>query len=165
MVVFDSSTLILLARIDALELFISNFSGRVLMPKKVAREVLIKDGEETTLLAALIDGGSIEVLSVDDRKLPAKLAKDFSMDLGEAEAIALALEKKGAVVATDDRNAIRACKLLKMDFITAVAVLIRAAEKKLLSRREALLKLERLASIGRYKKSIIADARRQIKGG
>ena len=165
MVIFDSSTLILLARTEVLEVFISNFSGQVFMPEKVKEEVLIKDGEETLQVAALIDGGSIGVLSVDDRKLLQKLMDDFNMDLGEAEAIALALKKKGAAVATDDKNAIRACKLLKIDFITALAVLIRAAEKKLLSKSEALLKLERLESIGRYKKSIIADARRQIKGG
>jgi predicted nucleic acid-binding protein len=165
MVIFDSSTLILLARTEMLEVFISDFSGQVFMSERVKEEVLIKDGEETLQVAALIDGGSIGVLRVDDRKLPRKLVEDFSIDLGEAEAITLALKKKGTVIATDDKNAIRACKLLRIDFITAIAILIRAAEKKLLSKSEALLKLERLESIGRYRKSIIADARKQIRGG
>ncbi len=165
MVIFDSSTLILLARTEALELFISNFGGQVLIPEKVKEEVLMKDGPETLQVAALVDGGTISVLRVTDRKLPQKLVKDFNIDLGEAEAITLALHKKGAVVANDDRNAIRACKLLKIDFITAIAILIRATEKKRFSRSEALLKLEKLQSIGRYKKSIIADAKREIKGG
>ena len=165
MVVFDSSTLILLARTEVLEVFISNFPGQVLIPEKVREEVLMKDSEESPQITALIHGKRIGVLRVDDRKLPQKLMEDFNIDLGEAEAITLALQKKGAVVATDDRNAIRACKLLKIDFITAIAILIRAAEKKLFSRSEALLKLDKLASVGRYKKLIIADARRQIKGG
>ena len=165
MVIFDSSTLILLARTEVLEVFITNFTGQVLIPEKVKEEVLMKDGTEMLQVAALIEGGQISVLRVSDRKLLQKLVEDFNIDLGEAEAITLALQKKGAMVATDDRNAIRACKLLKLDFITAIAILIRAAEKKLFSRSEALLKLEKLEAIGRYKKSIIADAKKQIKGG
>ena len=165
MVIFDSSTLILLARTEVLEVFITNFTGQVLIPEKVKEEVLMKDGTEMLQVAALIEGGQISVLIVSDRKLLQKLVEDFNIDLGEAEAITLALQKKGAMVATDDRNAIRACKLLKLDFITAIAILIRAAEKKLFSRSEALLKLEKLEAIGRYKKSIIADAKKQIKGG
>ena len=165
MVIFDSSTLILLARTEVLEVFIANFTGQVLIPEKVKEEVLMKDGTEMLQVAALIEGGQISVLRVSDRKLLQKLVEDFNIDLGEAEAITLALQKKGAMVATDDRNAIRACKLLKLDFITAIAILIRAAEKKLFSRSESLLKLEKLEAIGRYKKSIIADAKKQIKGG
>ena len=165
MVIFDSSTLILLARTEVLEVFIANFTGQVLIPEKVKEEVLVKDGTEMLQVAALIEGGQISVLRVSDRKLLQKLVEDFNIDLGEAEAITLALQKRGAMVATDDRNAIRACKLLKLDFITAIAILIRAAEKKLFSRSEALLKLEKLEAIGRYKKSIIADAKKQIKGG
>lgn len=68
------------------------------------------------------------------------------------------------MVAADDRNAIRACRLLKIEFITAIAILIRAAEKEL-NKGEAVLKLEKLETIGRYKKAIIADARKNIKGG
>ncbi|HAS16558.1 MAG: hypothetical protein A2Y48_09800 [Nitrospirae bacterium RIFCSPLOW2_12_42_9] len=165
MVIFDSSTLILLARTEVLEVFIANFTGQVLIPEKVKEEVLVKDGTEMLQVAALIEGGQISVLRVSDRKLLQKLVEDFNIDLGEAEAITLALQKRGAMVATDDRNAIRACKLLKIDFITAIAILIRAAEKKLFSRSESLLKLEKLEAIGRYKKSIIADAKKQIKGG
>jgi len=35
MIIFDASTLILLARIDLLELFLSTFQGRIAIPKKV----------------------------------------------------------------------------------------------------------------------------------
>ena len=55
--------------------------------------------------------------------------------------------------------------MLKIEFITAIAVLIRAFEKQLIDKNEALLKLQRLGYIGRYSKAIIADAERQIKGG
>jgi len=69
------------------------------------------------------------------------------------------------VIATDDRNAIRACKLLKIDFLTAVAFLVRSAEKDLIPKDEALIKLRKLHSIGRYSNKIIEDATVKIKGG
>ncbi len=165
MVIFDASTLILLAKIDIPDLFISDYRGPVLIPEKVKEEALEKGCVETPQIAGLIRDGGVEVLEANDRSLLKKLMDDFNIDSGEAEAIALALHKKGAVVATDDRNAIRACKFLKIDFITAISILIRAVEKRLLNKNEAALKLEKLESIGRYKKPIIADARKQMKGG
>jgi len=165
MIVFDASTLILLAKIDILDLFISDYGGQVLIPEKVREEVLQKDGFEAPRIAGLLNDGKIEASAARDKGLSQKLMEDFNIDSGESEAIALALHNKRAVVATDDRNAIRACKFLKIDFVTAIAVLIRAVEKRALTKSEALLKLERLEAVGRYKKPIIVDARRRIKGG
>lgn len=165
MVIFDASTMILLARIDLLDLFISAFSGRILIPEKVKIEVCREGKEETPLINRLIKDGNIEVVSVKDRKMVKKLEKDFSIDTGEAEALVLALEKGISLVATDDRNAIRACKALKLEFTTALAFLVRATEKKMIDGNEALSRLAKLESIARYKKSIIADVRQQLRGG
>jgi predicted nucleic acid-binding protein len=90
---------------------------------------------------------------------------DFNIDSGEAEAIALALQKKVSMIGTDDRNAIRACRILKIDFTTAVAVLIRTFEKKLIDKDEALVKLQKLDSVARYSRAIVEDAQKQIAGG
>ncbi len=163
MIVFDASTLILLARTEMLEMFISSYSEDVQIPEAVKKEVLGKDSEEAPQLDAMIKAKKIHVSKVVNRKILKKLIEDFNIDLGEAEAITLAMQKKGAVIATDDRNAIRACKLLKIDFITAISILVRAVEKKLLDKREALLKLDKLKLIGRYKMTIITDARSQIR--
>ena len=59
--------------------------------------------------------------------------RDFPLGCGEAAAITLALASEGALVATDDRQVINACKLLKIPFITALAVLVRMREKGLLA--------------------------------
>jgi predicted nucleic acid-binding protein len=165
MIVFDSSTLILLARIDMLEMFIANFHGRVLIPEKVESEVCEGGREEMPLIVSLIEGEKINVLKVRDMSYASKLMKDFNIDNGEAEAISLAIAENAKLIATDDRNAIRACKFLKIDFITAIAILIRACEKSRIEMDEAIIKLTKLASIGRYNKSIIEDAEKLIKGG
>jgi len=163
MIVFDSSTLILLARTDMLELFISNFQGRVLIPEKVRFEVCVEGREETPFIVKLIEDRKIEILKARNSRQIKKLMDDFNIDVGEAEALTLAILEEAHVVATDDRSAIKACKILKLEFVTAIAVLIRAFEKKLIDRDEILAKLQKLKSIGRYSSAIIEDATKKIK--
>jgi predicted nucleic acid-binding protein len=59
----------------------------------------------------LINEKKIQVLKVKNAKAVMKLMEDFNIDEGEAEALILAIQEKAIMVATDDRNAIRACKL------------------------------------------------------
>jgi predicted nucleic acid-binding protein len=165
MVIFDASTLILLAKINMLDLFISHVQDSVCIPQKVRSEVTAEKREETRFIIRCIEDGKITVAKIRNTALAQKFSDDFNIDAGEAEALALAIEKKASIVATDDRNAIRACKILKLDFITAVAVLIRAVEKGLIEKDEGLVKLQKLRSVGRYSKTIIEDAARQIQGG
>jgi len=165
MIVFDSSTLILLAKIDMLELFISNFRSRVLIPEKVAMEACIKNSEEAPLIVKLIGDNKIHILKAKNSSQIKKLMEDFNIDMGEAEALTLAIQEGVSIVATDDRNTIRACKILKLDFVTAIAFMVRAVEKKLIERDDALIKLQKLKSFGRYSKKIIENAIKQIKGG
>lgn len=165
MVVFDSSTLILLAKIDLLDLFLSNFRDSVVLPEKVRSETILGDRKEVRSIIRHLEDKRMAVMKVKNFSLVRKIMEDFSIDAGEAEALALALEQKAGVVATDDRNAIRACKMLKLEFITTMAVLVRAVEKGLIERDEGLAKLQKLQSIGRYSKAIIDDAARKIEGG
>ena len=164
MIIFDASTLILLIKIDLLELFISDYKGSLVIPKKVKTEVCVEGREETPHLKNLIQEGQIEVLTAKNPRQRRKLMVDFNIDEGEAEALLLALQKEAELIATDDKNAIRASKLLKIDFVTAIGFLIRAVEKKLIKRDEALFKLEKLRFFGRYSLPIIENAKNKIKG-
>lgn len=163
MIVFDSSTLILLAKIDLLDLVASNFRGKVLIPQKVKTDACIEKREETPLIVKLIDDKKIKVTESRNSRQTKKLMDDFNIDAGEAEALTLAIQEGAGIVATDDRNAIRACKILKLDFITSIAVLIRAVEKNLIEKDEAAAKLQKLKSIGRFSNAIIEDAAKRMK--
>ena len=165
MIIFDASTLILLARIGLLELFLSTFQGRVAISKKVKSEVCIKGREERPLVESLIKQGKIEILTAKNPKQKRKLTDDFNIDEGEAEALLLAIQTGAETIATDDRNAIRAAKLLKIDFVTAIGFLIRAHEKQFVDRDEALTNLQSLQVIGRYSNAILKDAKNRIEGG
>ena len=108
----------------------------------------------------LIQEGQIEVLTAKNPRQRRKLMVDFNIDEGEAEALLLALQKEAELIATDDKNAIRAFNLMKIDFVTPIGFLIIAVENKLIKRDEALFKLEKLRVFGRYSLPIIDNAKK-----
>lgn len=165
MVIFDASTLILLAKLDLLDIFVAHYRGDIFVPQMVRAEAITKDKYETPSISRHIESNRIIVVKVKNAPLAKKLMTDFSIDAGEAEALVYAMEKKTSVIATDDRNAIRACKMLGIDFVTAIAFLVRAVEKGLVERDDGMFKLRKLQNIGRYSKAIINDAARKIEGG
>ena len=160
MIVFDSSTIILLAKIELLDVIINTYKGDIIVTKEVERKATVKETFDGMLIKKRIEEGKIKVKPIQDKNIETFM-EDFNIDLGETEAICLAL-KYGSILATDDKNAINACKLLKIPFTTAIDFLLRAKEKKLLSNEESKIKLSQLAKYGRYKKEILEDVKRRL---
>jgi len=164
MLVFDASTLILIARAEFLEPFLAGSGLPVTIPGEVERECCgVKRGLDALMIQKAIEESKIKVATVKNRALVAKLRADFSLGTGEAEAIALALAEKARLVGIDDKNGINACKFLGISFTTAVGIVVRSREKGLLEGPDALAKLAVLAKYGRYKDSIIEDAKRRLE--
>ena len=164
MIVLDASTLILTAKIELLDVFLNDIGMVVAIPKAVEEECCCgKKTLDVLMIRKALDESRIKVRNVRSRKLSMKLEEDFSMARGEAEAIALALQEKARIVGVDDKNGINACKLLGVPFTTAVGILVRSREKNLIDRSNALVKLAALARYGRYKNSILEDARRRLE--
>lgn len=157
----DASTAILLAKVELLDAFIEGIEQTVILPRDVRDECAGRDSLDARLIARAVEEKRIEVKAVDRRAIQ-RLMEDFGLGPGEAAAIALAVSKE-ALVATDDRRAIQACKVLKIPFTTAISVLTRMREKGLLSREDGFEKLNRLERDGRYKKEIIAAARAEME--
>jgi predicted nucleic acid-binding protein len=164
MIIFDLSTLILIARIDLLGPFLASVESRVAMPTEVERECCgVKRTLDALMIQKALDESRIQVVAVKNDKLVAKLQGDFNMGRGEAEAIAFAVKGKAQLLGIDDKNGTNACKLLGIPFTTAMGILVRSREKGLLDRGDALAKLKALAQYGRYKPSIVEDARRRLE--
>jgi len=164
MVIFDASTLILLARCGLLEIFVSRTKRRIVIPLAVRNETLQPGKEETPFIERFLEQRLIDTEQVNDEAAIQKLMHDFAIDRGETEAIFLAHVSGGAIVATDDRNAIKACRMLGLGYITALSIVVSFCEHGILSQSEALLKLEELQRIGRYSKRIMEDAVAALKG-
>ena len=164
MIVFDASTLILIAKAELLDLFLAHVKLPVAIPSEVQRECCgSKKGLDAIMIQRALDESRIVALAVRNRRLVAKLQADFTLGKGEAEAIALALKENAELLGIDDKNGINACKLLGVAFTTAVGILIRSREKGLLEDSDALVKPALLARHGRYKNSIVEDARLKLE--
>jgi predicted nucleic acid-binding protein len=164
MFILDASTVILIAKIELLDIFLNEIGIVVAIPKAVEEECC---GGKKTLDAFMIqkavEQSRIKVKAVKSRKLATKLEADFSMARGESEAIALALQESALLVGIDDRQGTNACKLLGLPFTTAAAILLRSSEKGLIERSDAWNRLRTLARCGRYRSSILEDARRRLE--
>jgi predicted nucleic acid-binding protein len=164
MIVFDASTLILITKAELLDPFLAGSKLEVAIPGEVEKECCgSKKALDALIIQEALDESRIKVIAVKNRRLVAKLQADFSLGKGEAESVALALMEKAQLLGIDDKNGINACKLLGIAFTTAVGILIRSWEKGLLEGSVALAKLAMLAKYGRYKNSIIEDARLKLE--
>jgi predicted nucleic acid-binding protein len=166
MLIFDASTLILTARIELLDKFLDAIPMKGAIPKEVERECCsVKKSLDALQIQRAVDQSRIKVLAVKNKRLVTKVQADFGLGKGEAEAIALALAEKAQIIGIDDKNGINACKLLGLAFTTALGILIRSHFEGLISLTDAHEKMEMLTRFGRYKRSIIEDARLRLEGG
>jgi predicted nucleic acid-binding protein len=164
MLVFDASTLILTAKIELLDLFLDNVGMEVAIPQAVKEECC--GGRKTLdglIVQKAVRESRITVKTVRNRKLVAKLEEDFKMGRGESEAIALALQDRALLVGIDDKRGINACKLTGIPFTTAADILVRSRQKGLIDQSDALYRLSALAGHGRYRNSILEDAKRRLE--
>ena len=164
MIIFDSSTLILLARTDLLGKFIGALNEPFVVPKAVQRECCEEKGSVDALfIQRMIQEKRIRVKALKATKLYQKFCKDFGFGRGETEAITLAYSEQAKLLATDDKQAILACRLLKIPYTTAIDILIRMYQKGVVKKEEAQLKLDALARYGRYKPAILLDAKSRLR--
>ncbi len=159
--VFDSSTLILLAKSELLGAISDDI--KIIIPKIVRDECTRKDTFDAKLISALIGNRKIEVVTAN-KESAATLCRDFRIHTGEAESLAIALRRK-LPLAVDDLPTIKACKILNVKFATAIHFLINIAEEGRIGKEMAIVKLEKLSLYGRYNKRIIDDAAKRLKGG
>lgn len=164
MYVADSSTLILLARIELLRSVAEQH--RILAVEEVLAECTVKETLDSQLIRTLAKERmiTVETLTKQDQNLARKLRTDFKLGKGEASALALA-HCQGLPLATDDRLAMKVAKLLNVSFVTTIHFLVEAHESARIERRIALEKLEKLRVIGRYSERILTDAKRRLGGG
>lgn len=139
--VSNTSPLLNLAIIDRLVLAKSQF-GRVLVPPSVVEEFRLEEGRPgSSALREALGEGWITETNVSDNMLARTLRHD--LDRGEAEAIALAVEKEANRILLDEREGRRRARQLDLEVTGVLGVLLRAGhEGKIESLPKALDRLE-----------------------
>jgi len=158
LIVFDASTLILLAKIDILQLVLNKYGG--VIPESVKEEIIFKKAMDTELIVQQIKDGNLALEKNPNKDKMNHILKDFPLGRGEVAALIMAKEKD-IVLATDDGLAIKVCKIFGVKFATAIHFLIGAGLDKSL----AIEKLKLLKKYGRYSADIIKDTEERIRKG
>jgi predicted nucleic acid-binding protein len=159
-IVFDASTLILLAKTDLLQIVASKMEIHI--PSIVDREVQAKPHSyDAQMVARMIMEGVIRVSDKTPGAEVKTLQKQFRLAEGEASALWMAKAKK-CVIGIDDGPGIRAAKVLGVPFVTAIHILIGLYEHGDVQQPSALAKLDSLATWGRYSMQLVSDARLRI---
>jgi len=154
--VADSSALILLAKCGLLEIVCALFE--IIVPEAVTMEVasedLAKDYPDAALISELTSRRAIKVQSPGSDRLRSPV----SLHKGEEDALLLAIELEGSLLATDDGKAIKAARFFKVPFIITPKIVVELFRLQKISFQKARESLEKLGKIGRYSPEIIADA-------
>jgi len=165
MIISDSSTLILLAKCELIELFVSGFS--LIIPETVYDETIRKGMEigkyDAYLLEKLVYDEKIQVKQTNNESLR-KIQDFFSIHSGESDAIALCLDLNVKYLLCDDKKAINACRILGIKFLTALDILLAMHTNNLISNEKANVSLDRLEEFGWYNKELINRIRSEING-
>ncbi len=159
-IVFDASTMILLAKITLLRKLTNTVT--MIICDEVRDESVRKKTVDAKIIEQLITENNI---IVDDslRGSEGVLVKDFNVDSGEAVSVLLARKLK-TVLATDDKAAMKACKVLGLEFTTAINFLVIAKRLNVINKQEACAKLRTLEECGRYVNEIIQNAKQKLEG-
>jgi predicted nucleic acid-binding protein len=154
----DASTAILLAKIGLLRELVGK--GDVWMAEVAFREATAKDVDDARVIRKLAEEGLLRRTSPKGGR--EKYKKDFRLDEGEAETIALAQEM-AAIAGTDDGPAIRCLKVLGLPSTSAIALLLALAEAGSVAPELAIDLMSELERIGRYDPRILEDVARRIR--
>ncbi|AEM38526.1 hypothetical protein Pyrfu_0657 [Pyrolobus fumarii 1A] len=145
-IVVNSSVVIALARVNLLDVIIRLYK-EVIIPSAVYDEVVIRGqgrpGSEE--LEMLVQQGKARLLSPGDKRLVEALHDPLG--LGEAEAIALALEH-GCIVALDDRIARSKARSMGLKVIGTLGLLREAYDTNIIDKDRLIQSLEQLRQHG-----------------
>lgn len=164
-VVFDSSSLILLAKITLLETFVKLFDkGHI--PKEVHEES-VKRGKEKGMIDAktiedMIAQKMIDVRMVKNVKMVKELNESYNVESGEAESIVLSTELNSDLLVTEDERARKIAEKFKIRFTTCPDIILSLFKNKKINREKALNALNELQKFGWYKDWVIQEVKERI---
>jgi len=162
MLISNTSTLVLLAKATCLEIFLKS-APTVAVPVQVKEEALFeKEAYYARLISKMIDDRKILVKEAKGESIK-EVMSSFRLDAGEAATYALFDNSKHQAILTDDGELIKLCRLEKITFICAMAVVVNLFESQKLSKLEALEKLKKLREEGRYSEKIYEHFKSEVK--
>ena len=164
-IICDSSILILISKLEMLDLLIDAFE-EFLIPKAVFMESVDQGKKlkkmDAFLIEKKINEGKIIIENIKNLAEKEKFMNDFNLHEGEAEALILYSERKAELFGTDDYRTLKVCKILDIKYFTTPLFIIRCYVIEKLSKKMAMLKFEKLEEFGWYNEENIIEFKNQI---
>ena len=127
LVISDTSPIRALEWISRVDILKTLF-GEVIVPPTVAHELQRTDGPYLPIDLARFD--FIKIVAPEDAICVGRLSA--TLDLGECEAIALAMKKSGSLLLIDEKSGCQAARQLHLNIVGSVGILILAKERNLI---------------------------------
>ena len=140
--VVNASPLILLARIDRLDLLVS-LAKLLVVPEAVLREIQVGSDRDGT--ADKVWNLSA-VLQVDDRPVPDQI-RVWDLGAGESQVLTHGLERPGAEVVLDDLAARRCARSLGLPMIGTMGIVVLCRHRGIISAARPVLETLREAGL------------------
>ena len=156
MVVADTMVVIHLAKITLLEKSCQRFQ-RVLIPQEVHREILEgekKGYEDVKTVQELVRAGKVSIRRVRDKNL-LKRAKEFNVQRGEAEALALYWQERADYLASDDDSLRKKSAALDLKLVGTPAMILTLYKEKLIDKHKLVESLRALRKIGWFSNAVL----------
>ena len=155
MMIKDAMVVIHLAKITLLEKSCDYFK-KVIIPKKVYEEITFcgEKHTEIKIVKELIEKKKISVKEVKDKKL-LKKSNEFSIQEGEAEAVALYWQEKADYLATDDDNVRKKSMILNIKIIGTPVIILKLYKEKMIEKEKFAESITKLRKIGWFSNAVI----------
>lgn len=165
-VICDSSFLVLISKLELLDLLIEIFEN-IMIPHSVFIESVDQGKKlkkiDAFLIEKRINDQKILVEEIKDLTEKANLMRNFNLHEGESEALILYLEKKAMFLGTDDYKTLKVCKILNIKYFTTPLFIFLCYSKNKLSKNKSIAKYEELQEFGWYKEDLILEFKNRIE--
>lgn len=163
-VAIDSCSTILLAKATVLETLADNYD--LFITDKVYKEIL--EGKDKKFIDALlterlVKESKIKINKVKNNKLIKKLIRDFNLGVGEAETLALTLNKQCEVISTDNKQGRKVAIIYNLNLIGSIDIIISLYRLELIDKNKAISALKKLKEFGWYQSYLIDNALEEVK--
>ncbi len=141
------------------------FFEDVLIPEKVFEETVEKGKEknypDAILIEEMIEEDKISVADIQEDELIER-AKEFNIQGGEAEAVALYWERDADFLATDDDNVRKKDTLLEIEVIGTLSILLKLYESDKIDEDKVAESVNVLKEVGWFSSAVLDKIKMEV---
>lgn len=163
-VIKDAMVIIHLAKITLLESS-CNYFKKVIIPEKVYDEILIGEDKgyiDTKITKELIIKNKIAIKKIKNKNF-LNGVKEFNIQRGEADCVALYWQEKADYLATDDDNVRKKSLILNIKVIGTPTIILKLFKEKIINKEKTMLSINELRRIGWFSNSVLDKILMEVK--